>query len=434
MKISELNEILNGEPLSFYKDKKINKIKTDTRTLEKGDVFLALKGNNYDGHKFIDEALKKASCVIVCEKMTRKKANIIYVKDTYEALFKIASYYRKKYPCFFIAITGSVGKTTTKELLYKMLSTKYNVLKTEKNFNNHIGVPLTLFNLDETKEIGIIEMGMNHEGEIEKLSNLVNPDIALITKIGSSHIGNLKSKKNILKAKMEITKGIKDGILLVNGKDNYLKNIKSASNYEVVKTNNLIKYYDVKETLEKLSFKILYEDKTYNITLNITGKHIIPNIILAMTVSLLLDIEMNKIIEVLKDFKLEKGRMEVIKKDNYIIINDCYNASIESFIGALDFIKKQKNSKILIIGDMLELGKYSKYYHKKLGKKLRKIKNSEILLIGNNTKLIKGNNMHHFDTIDEIEAYLKDKDLKDKIIFIKASRRLELEKLIDKLN
>lgn len=433
MKISELNKIVNGTFISFSKDKDIKKIKTDTRLLEKGDVFVALKGNNYDGHDFIDEALKKASCIIVSEKITRKKSNIIYVNDTNKALFEIASYYRREYPCFYIAITGSVGKTTTKELLHQMLSTKYNTLKTEKNYNNHIGVPLTLFNLDDKKEIAIIEMGMNHEGEIKRLSNLVKPDIAIITKIGSSHIGNLKSKKNILKAKMEIVNGIEEGFLIVNGKDKYLKKLRSKNNYELIKSNNLLKYYDVKEEIGYLSFKVSYENKEYQIEMNITGKHIIEDIILAMTTSLLLDVDIDDIITVLNNYKTEKGRMEIINKENYIIINDCYNASIESFLGALKFMKKQKNKKIFIIGDMLELGKKTAYYHKKLKRKLKKIKNSKILLIGENTKVMKGKNIYHFNTNDDIIEYLKNENLENNIIFVKGSRKMKLEEVINSL-
>ncbi len=433
MKISELNKIVNGTLISFGKDKEIRKIKTDTRLLEKGDVFIALKGSNYDGHDFALEALKKASCIIVSEQITSKKANIIYIEDTNKALFEIASYYRKKYPCFYIAITGSVGKTTTKELLYQMLSTRYNTLKTEKNYNNHIGVPLTFFNLDDKKEIAIIEMGMNHEGEIEKLSNLVKPDVAIITKIGSSHIGNLKSKKNILKAKLEITKGIEDGFLIVNGKDKYLKNLKSKKNYELIKSTNLLKYYDVKEELGNLSFKVMYEKKEYQVKMNITGKHIIEDIVLAMITALLLDVDINDIITILNSYKTEKGRMEIINKENYTIINDCYNASIESFLGALKFIKKQRSKKILIIGDMLELGKKTIHYHKKLGKMLKKIKNSEILLIGDNTKVIKGKNIHYFKTNNDIITYLKNQNLENNIIFVKGSRKMKLEEIIDNL-
>lgn len=433
MKISELNKIVNGKLLSFNKDIKIKKIKTDTRLLEKGDVFVALKGNKYNGHDFIDEALKKTSTVIVCEEIYRKKANIIYVKDTNEALFKIASYYKQKYPCFYIAITGSVGKTTTKKLLYEMLTTKYNVLKTDKNYNNHIGVPLTLFNLDDKKEIVLVEMGMNHKGEIEKLSSLIKPDLAIITKIGSSHIGNLKNKKNILKAKMEITKGIEDGYLIVNSKDKYLRKIKSNKNYEIIRSDYLFNYYDVKETLGGLSFKIKYENKEYLVNTNVTGKHILEDILLSILVSLLLDIDINDIINVLNNYKSPKGRMELIKKEKYTIIDDCYNASMESFVGALEIIKKQKNKKFLIIGDMLELGAKTKYYHKKLEKKLKKIKNCTILLIGENTKIINGKNMYHFNTNDEIIEYLKKQNLENSLIFIKGSRKMKLEEVTSNL-
>ena len=206
MKVEEMHTLLHSTLIQgTIKDRKVSNISIDTRTMKKGDAFICLIGKRLDGHQYIKEAIKKKASVIIVSKIVPMitEIPILLVDNTDEALQTIARYHKEKYEPSVIAITGSVGKTTTKELVAHFLEKKYSVLKSEGNFNNHIGVPMTMLKLNKNHEILVLEMGMNHPGEIARLSMLAHPNVALITNIGTSHIGYLKSRKNILKAKME---------------------------------------------------------------------------------------------------------------------------------------------------------------------------------------------------------------------------------------
>lgn len=413
MDLDTILKITNGTT-DIKKNLKFKNIKIDSRKLKKNDLFIAIKGPHYDGHDFIKNNVAISSKVL---------PNTILVKDTFKALYDISKFNKNMVGPKVIAITGSVGKTMTKDLIYEILKTKYRVLKSEKNFNNHFGVPLTLLNLKD-EEYLVVELGMNHKGEISKLSKLVNPDIAVITNIGSSHIGNLKNKKNIFKAKMEILDGMKYGTLITNGDDEYLKKTKSIK-CDINNKNDLYAfniYSDLKTTM----FNIRIENKVYSVKLNVPGKHLITNVLLAIKVGLLNDIDIDTIISSIEKYKYIENRLEIIEKQ-YIIINDCYNSSYESLIGVLNLIKKEKKEKIIILGDILELGKKTKYYCKKIQKELKKIPNSKVLLVGNNFKNIKG--FIHFNNNNEIIEYLKTLNLDNQLILIKGSRMMHLEEI-----
>ena len=207
MYLSEIIKIVDGKS-SINEDIKINGIKTDTRKICEGDIFIALKGPKYDGHDYVLDAFSNGAIACITEKSINEKC--IIVDDTYKSLYKIGKYIKEKYNIPLIAITGSNGKTTTKELLYHILSSKYKVLKNDSNKNNIIGVSETLFKLDETYELIIMELGTNHMGEIDVLSRMCNPDLSIITNIGTSHIGNFKSRKNIFKEKYSVVNGMKN--------------------------------------------------------------------------------------------------------------------------------------------------------------------------------------------------------------------------------
>ena len=216
MLISEIVNIVNGTVERNYKDSKIKKIRINSREVKKDDIFICLKGKYKNGNDYILESIKnKAKAIITDEDVKSNDIVVIKVKDTYDSLFKLSKHILNTNPLNIIAVTGSIGKTTTKNLIYEILSKKYKVLKSEKNYNNHIGIPLTIFNLDKTYDFLVVELGMNHKGEISKLSKLLNPDIGIITNISSSHIGNLGSIKNILKAKLEILDGLNNKRLIV---------------------------------------------------------------------------------------------------------------------------------------------------------------------------------------------------------------------------
>ncbi len=408
MYLSELNEILNG---IITNDALFNKIKINSKEIEDGDLFLAINS----GHNYIEDAINNGASCIISEKELDNIPNI-KIDNSIETLGKIANFIRNKYKIPLIAVTGSVGKTTTKELISLILSTKYKVLKSQKNHNNNIGLPMTLLDLDETYDVIVTELGMNHFGEISYLSKMCNPNYAVITNIGSAHIGNLGSKKNILKAKLEILDGMNNGYLLVNKNDKYLKKLKYKNIIKVDGKLLNVKNIKYKDNIE---FDI---DNTHFIFKSY--KHILPDLFIAIKIGLMFDIDLKTISEAIKEYSGIEGRLNIIK-NKYTIIDDSYNSSFESLVGGLNLLRGNE-LKYIVLGDMLELGKYSKKYHKKINKYLKKIKNKKVLLLGEYTKQIKG---IHFDNIEEIIDYLKRNIKDDCIIYLKGSRKMNLDKI-----
>ena len=398
MKLSEINNILKGK---INKDVSFNKIKMNSKDITTKDVFLAIN----KGHNYIDEAINNGAVGIISEYDLDYPS--IKVDNSILALGKIANYIRNLYDIPLIAITGSVGKTTTKELIYSVLSKKYKVLKSEKNKNNNIGCPLTLLNLDETYDIIVLEFGMNHFNEISYLSKICNPDYAIITNIGTAHIGNLGSKKNILKAKLEILDGMSNKNIIINNKDRYLKKIRNAIKVDEKKLN------------------VIYKNENEfiidNVIFNYKYKHILPDIFIAIKVGLLFDINLELISEAISEFEPIDGRLNIINRE-YKIIDDSYNSSYESLIEGLKSL--DNNFKYIVLADMLELGKFSIKYHKKVNKYLKKIKNKKVLLIGNYTKYIDG---IHFENLDELILFLKSNIKKCDTVYIKGSRKFNLD-------
>ena len=427
MDLNKILSITNGIVLNNFKNYKINNIVTDSRKVKKRDLFIALKGNKYNGHDYINNI--KCSGIIIDEDINiTTNVPVIKVESTYDVLYKLGSFFRNTYNIPLIGITGSNGKTTTKELLSYILESKYNVLKNLDNHNNLIGVSETLFKLNKKIDIAVIEMGMNHSGEISKLSCMCKPNTGIITNIGSSHIGLLKSKKNIYKAKLEIRDGL-SGNIIVNGDDKYLKRIKNSYKCGRCYYNDLIAY-NIYSNEELLEFSI-FLDKEYRVIFNSPGIHFINDILIAIKVSLMYDIDMNTIIDRINGFKMVDNRMNIKHYKKFTIIDDSYNANYESMVGGLNVLKNIKDDKIIILGDMLELGKYSFRYHFKLNLILNKIDNKKVLTVGKYTKYIKG---IHFNNNKELINYLKNMDLNNKYIYLKGSHGMHLEEIKDYLD
>ena len=437
MKLLLLNKIVDGKLNREYSDKDVGKISIDSRTLKKGEVFLAFKGKNFDGHNFIKKALKKKpACLIVSKSIKIKtKIPVITVNDANEAFFRLAKYYREKFNGVVIGITGSCGKTSTKEMLNYVLKDKYRVICNEKNYNNKIGVSLTLFNLKENTQILIVECGTNHSGEMKEIAELVKPDITIITNIGTSHIGNFGSKRKIFKEKLELTSLMNEGVLFVNGDDKYLTRLKKK-NLEIYKTYNRNSIIELKRVccmIDKSIINFIYNNDYYELEVPLFSKGMIDNALLVIECCLFLNVKIDEIINKLKNLKCINSRQQKIflKNDN-ILIDDSYNASYESVISLINNIKLYDQKKIIIVGSMKELGKYSCLYHKKLAKELKKIKNKEIFLIGEENKIIKkiNKNCTYFDNLKDLKNYFVNNYYSHVLFVVKGANSNNLSELV----
>ena len=424
MTLDFLANLVSGT-IEYRKKETFKKIRIDTRILEKGDCFLAIVGKEKDGHDYIEEAMRKKASVIIYsnDHSFSKEVSRIRVSDTKQALFLLASYFLETYRKPVIAITGSNGKTTTKEWISYFLNDHYKVLKCPKNYNNKIGVSLTLLELDDTYDYLLLEFGMNHAKEIEELSLLTHPDLAIITNIGSAHIGNLGSKKKIFEAKKEILAGMDHGVLLVNGKDPFLRKMYNPNIFKVGLDCCVPK--QVKTTWEQTTFVLPYKGKEYFFETPSIGRLSLSNLLIAIQLSLFLCTPIEELQRKTKQFSNLPGRLEKTK-GKFILIDDSYNASYESAKNICSLLEKEKQSKIFIFGDFLELGKYRKRYHKKINRMLKKIPNKEVLLVGKETKRIRGK---HFENNKKLKRYLQKINLQEKIVIVKGSRNMHLEEI-----
>lgn len=431
MNLREVIKVTHGLIISGErKNKEVGKICIDSRKIEKGDIFVAIRGKNTNGNKYIEDVIEKASLVITDGfAISKSTTPILKVFNAKKAIINIGKYNRKKYidkP--LIAITGSVGKSTTKELVAQILETKYNILKTEENQNNDLGLALTLSKITDNHDMIVVELGMNHLKEIEKLSRMCIPSTAIITNIGTSHIGNLQTQENILKAKMEITKYLKKGNLVVNGNDPYLSKLEESNNYGLIKvTSENISNIKINKNL---NFSILLNEKEYNVEFNIPNKYLIDNILLAIETGLIYEVSPNLIVKALNNFEGLSGRLKEIKINNNItIIDDCYNASLESIRSSLSVLENTKKKKMAIIGDVLELGNHSEEIHKKIEEELLKIEDLRVITVGVATNII--NTGIHFNDNEELKKYLNRAKLDDTTILIKGSHAMHLDEIKD---
>ncbi len=453
--INDIINISNGDLLFGDKDFICDNFSNDTRNIKENDIYIGIKGNSFDGNLLFDEAFNKGAKACILEKDSVKniefnKKNykekiIILVDNSLETLQKIASYKRSLYNIPVIAITGSVGKTSTKEIISNVLSTKYKVLKTEGNYNNHIGLPLTILKL-KNHEVLVLEMGMNHFDEIKLLTNIAKPDIAVITNIGTAHIGNLGSRENILKAKLEIIDGLNNnGTLIVNNDNDLihskLDQIKNLVNIITVGIKNDSNYLatDIQDNIFSSKFKI----NNYNFEINAPGDVFIYNSLIAYAVAKELNIDNENINKGLYNFKLPSNRLEkIINKKGTTIINDSYNSSYDSLINSIDMIcKTNYNRKILMIGDILELGGFSKKIHTKIGQYILNKDIDSIILIGEDVKYIKNyleknkfdKDIFYFEkeynSYEFLNKYLNNND----IILIKGSHGINLNNVVNYL-
>lgn len=427
MQIRSLIKLVNGKINNLPNDlnKEISSFKLDSKKIVENDVFICI--NN--GYLYIEDAINNGASIIITDKDIHLETDrcLIVVDDIKNTLLKIVSKIREEYKYIpLIAVTGSVGKTTTKELISNILESNYKVLRNEGNKNNYIGISETMFNLNKEYDFIVLEVGMNHFGEIDEISRAIRPNICVITNIGTSHIGYLGSKNNILKAKMEIVNGMNNGVLIVPYLDKKLKHLK----YKNINKCKDIKISKIKIN-DSLKFILKYHKHKYNINFSIPNRYYISNIMLAFMVSTYFNIDINNIIDKINKFKATKSRMNIIDCHKYKVINDTYNSSYESLKGVIDYLNHTKNNKMVILGDIKELGDYSVKIHKKINKLLKKINKNNILLVGNDTKYING---IHFSNNEDIIKYLDSINLDNYTILIKGSRLMHMEDIVNYLN
>lgn len=461
LKLSEIAAPLNG---TYNKDAEFCGVCIDTRKITKNCLFVCIKGERFDAHQFAEEALEKGAAAVMVHENVDLCGAYIKVDDTSKALLALGGYYRSLFNIPVVALTGSVGKTTTKEFTSLVVSSKYKTIKTQGNLNNEIGLPQTLFQIDDDTEAAVVEMGMNHFCEIHRLVNATRPTLALITNIGVSHIENLGSREGILKAKLEILDGLSEGApLIINGDNDMLSTvlyndeicskynvisfgIKNKFNYnaENIKEENGSTFFDVVYTVSKQidetdGVKAELSLCRQKITIPTVGIHNVYNALAAFAVGITLNIEPEKIAAALSSYVPTGMRQRLNTVGGRICIEDCYNASPDSMRASLGTLGNMNaNKKIAVLGDMLELGDYSKEAHLSVGKMAGENNIDCVLAFGNNAKYYisaaKENGVKDavlFDDKTKLSDYLASLAQDGDAVLFKGSRGMKLEDVMN---
>jgi len=429
--------------------KSVSNIEIDSRRVKKGSLFIAIKGEKYDGHDFILDALKKGTKAVIIDSRKLKKFSfleipIVTVNDTAKAYGELAKIWRNKLLAKVISITGSNGKTTVKEMMATLLNEKYNVDKTEANNNNHIGVPLTIFGADKKCEVLVLEQGTNHFNEIEYSANISRPDYALITNVGDSHLEFLKNQEGVYKEKsalLDITE-IHGGTVFLNMDDTIIR--RHSKNYWNKITYGFNGFVDVRGKIldytndGRTKIRISYKGKKIETTLPVYGKSNAEDFLAVSAVALKLGLTGKEILKGTKKIKPVHGRLEVKKFKDAVVIDDTYNSSPSSIESAVDLIKKVKTyrRKIIVLGDMFELGNQSEKLHKDLAKHFSPDKNLFVLTTGNMMKHLnkvlrkKKVKSIHFHIREALSLYLQYEEIENSVILVKGSRGMKMEEFV----
>ena len=411
------------------------KITTDTRNISSGCIFFALKGPNFNGNSFANEALAKgASYVVVDEKNDCEKNKTFVVNNVLQTLQDLALFHRKKFKIPFIGITGTNGKTTTKELIGKVLSSKYNLLITSGNLNNHIGVPLTILKLNKENEIAVIEMGASKKGDIKELCEIALPTHGIITNIGKAHLEGFGSAQIIKETKLELYENIinRNGEIIVNKDDKELlskipENIKKHT-YGLKDADVCGDIINQKPTID---IQVNFNNSKYqNISTNLLGSYNLMNILASATVGKIFSLDTINILNSIESYEPSNNRSQLIETGKNTIIADCYNANPTSTLASIKSLLETNNkNKIAILGDMLELGTYSEKEHQSIVDFTEKNK-INCFLVGGEFYATKTNHKK-FHTTKELIMYLKQIELKKHLFLLKGSRGIKLEEIID---
>ncbi|MCQ2546243.1 MAG: UDP-N-acetylmuramoyl-tripeptide--D-alanyl-D-alanine ligase [Clostridia bacterium] len=456
MKKISINDIVTatgGRLIQKSKETFVTGIWHDSREVSEGDMFVAIEGENRDGHMFIPQVVEKGCRTVLVSHTgqwlaelddTRQAVNAILVEDTVEAMGKLAAWYLKSLDIRRVAVTGSVGKTSTRDMIYYVLGEKYSCGRNLKNYNNNIGLPISIFQFDENTRAAVLEMGMDAFGEIDYLSGIVKPEIGVITNIGVAHMEKLGSRDGIFRAKMEIAGNIlpksEGGTLVFAGDNEFLTKAGTSGDYdqiEVGKEKNAdLVISDVDDFgIEGIKFTAVCDGEKAEVKLPVPGTHNAINAGLALAVGKRLGISLEEGAAGLAGAELTGSRLRKIKGKNITIIDDTYNANPDSMKSALDVLKKSEaKRRVAILGDMFELGDQTELLHRGVGVHARKIGIDEVICIGDLAENIsEGAVGTHFPDketfLKVIEDYIREGDL----VLVKASRGMALEKIVEKL-
>lgn len=442
-----------GDLLCGKQERYVNRISTDTRTLQPGDLFIALRGEQFDGHDYSAQAAEKGAIAMLCDEQfdeatAPETLALIQVSDTLLGLQRLAASYRKELDVKVVGITGSNGKTSTKEMLAAVLGVKYRVQKTKGNLNNHIGVPLTLLSLEETTEIAITEMGMNHPGEIRPLAEIAKPDIAVVTGIGWAHIEAFESRSDIAEEKGELVRALDaEGIAVINGDDEFLKKTELWTEAKIVRSGfdpqNDVVISDVHTDSAGMQFTAVIESEELNVSIPVFGRHMAANAGLALAVAHTLGVPLESSKVGLENLDLPGGRLKLRSRARGWVLDDSYNASPDSIAAGVESLDLLPGNgrKVVLLGAMAELGDHSVQLHQWVGERVAA---NGVEIMG-----VMGPNAEHYIAGAEKEnkavmTYLADshealaefylKHAKpDDLILIKGSRRMEMERLVELL-
>ncbi len=449
--IQKVIEICHGELFLGDKNLVCKTFSKDTREIKKGDIYIGIKGEKFNGNYFYKEAFEKGASACILEKDSfqkekmKEKKTIVLVENAIEALRKLAIFKRENSNAYFIGVTGSVGKTSTRDMIYSVLKENFSALKTEGNYNNTIGLPLTLLRLQK-KEVAVIEMGMNALGEIEYLSKITKPHISVITNVGTAHIGELGSRENIRKAKLEILSGMdKKGILIINNDNDLLHEYyeQHQKNIVTIGINNKSDFFAENIILfeDHSQFTIHYKKKAISINCPIPGTAFIYNSLIAFAVGTLLNIDFSLLKKGIENFELTKNRLEIFQiKENITIINDTYNASVDSMKSSLEILKNKKaKRRIAVLGTMLELGEFSKTLHEQVGTFVYENQIEVLITVGEEATYIAKKaeslgmdtkNIKIYQNNEEAISFLKENVNSHDVVLLKASNGMHFNEIV----
>ena len=452
--VKDLINKFNGKLIIGNENLELTNFSKDTRTINQNDIYVAIRGEVFDGNKFYQEALDKGAIACILDNFDESSLDkekyqdktIILVEDTVKCLQQLAGYKRSLYDIPVIAITGSVGKTSTKDMVASVLSKKYKVLKTEGNNNSQIGLPLTILKLEDHNCL-VVEMGMNHLKEISLLTNVAKPTMAIITNVTTAHIGLLGSRENILKAKLEILEGLtKDKIIIINNDNDMLHTANISNEYHKVTVgidneSDFMAKNISKDT--KSIFDIIHNGNKTKIEVPIPTTPFIYNSLIAYAIGILNNVSENDIKDAIKNTELSNNRLaRHTNKNGITIIDDTYNASYDSMKMALEILGKEKNRKVAILGDMLELGNYSKQIHENIGKEVVNNNVDILITVGIESNYIEKSaiengfnkeNTYHFNNAEECYNNLNEILKSNDTVLLKASHSIGLTSISNKL-